>query len=238
MIYVPGAVFLEMRFLLLFVFVYPTLLFSQEYVSYKVEPGENPNVVLPVTARYSYADFQQGAVLMRSGVVSRANLNYSQLHGQMQFIRSADTLFVSNVEDVKHVVLGNDTFYFQKNWLRQFACSGKIRLAEHKVLDYANNEKLGPYSGKSSGAVERVQSIDNMAVIDKSYVAREVLTFVERNNYYFSDRFGRFVLANKKNILDLFGKSTSGLEKYLAEVKPNYNKREDMLALLGLLQSN
>ncbi len=233
----PCAVFLGMRFLLFFFLLDPLLLISQEYLSYKVEPGENPNVVLPVSARYSYNEFKPGAVLMSTGVTSRAQLNYNHLYGQMQFLKTGDTLYVSNVDDVKYVAVGTDTFYYQKYWLRQIACSGKIRLAEHKMLDYANNEKMGPYGGKSPGAVERVQSIDVVGAIDKNYIAREVLIFVERNSYYFSDRFGRYVPANKKNILDVFGKSTPGLEKYLSDAKPVYTRREDMLALLDQLKS-
>lgn len=225
-----------MRGLLFCFFMCPLIIFSQDYVSYKVEPGEKPDIALPLTARYSYAAFQPGMVFLRGGMVSRANLNYSHLFGQMQFLKTGDTLYLSNVEDVKYAVVGNDTFYFQKYWLRQFACSGKIRLAEYKVLDLANKEKIGAYGGKSLGSIEAIQSIDNVSSIDKSYTAREVLIFVERNSYYFSDRFGKFILANRKNLLDLFGKSNPDLDKYLSDTRPNYTSREDMVALLNHLQ--
>ncbi len=225
-----------MRFLLVCFCMYPLIIFSQDYVFYKVGPGEKPDYALPVTARYSYPDFTPGVVFFKNGVASRANLNYSHLFGQLQFIKTADTLYVSNVEDVKYAVVGNDTFYFQKYWLRQFACSGKIRLAEYKVLDFANKEKLGPYGGKSLGAIEAVQGIDNVSSIDKNYTVREELIFVERSSYFFSDRFGHFIVANKKNLVDLFGKSNPGLQKYLTDTKPNYNRREDMVALLNHLR--
>jgi hypothetical protein len=225
-----------MRLLLVCFSLYPLIIFSQDYVSYKVEPGEKLNEALPVTARYSYPDFMPGVVFFKDGVVSRANLNYSHLFGQLQFLKSRDTLYVSNVDDVKYVVVGNDTFYFQKYWLRQFACSGKVRLAEYKILDFANKEKIGPFGVKSLGAIEAVQSIDNVSSIDRNYTARETLIFVERNSYFFSDRFGNFIVANKKNLVDLFGKANPGLQKYLAEIKPNYNRREDMVALLNRLR--
>lgn len=225
-----------MRVLLFCFFMHPFILLSQDYVSYKVEPGEKLNEAIPVTARYSYPDFKPGVVYFRDGVVSRANLNYSHLFGQLQFLKLADTLYVFNMEDVKYAVVENDTFYFQKYWLRQFACSGKVRLAEYKVLDFANKEKIGPYGGKSLGATEAIQSIDNVSSIDKNYTAREVLIFVERYSYFFSDRFGNFIVANKKNLMDLFGKSNPGLQKYLTDSKPNYNRREDMVALLNHLQ--
>ncbi len=225
-----------MRLLFLLVLLTSEIAFSQDYVTYKVEPGEKVTAALPVTVKYSYAQFQPGTVYFRDGKASRANLNYSHLFGQMQFLKGADTLYLDRVEDVNYIAVENDSFYYQnKIWVRQFASAAKIRLAEHRVLDFANQEKLGPYGGKSAGSVEMVQSIDVPGVIDKSYTAREVLFFIERNSYYFSDKFGRFYLANKKNIVDMFGKANTGIEKYLVTNKPDYTRREDMLTLLDYL---
>lgn len=225
-----------MRYLLIYMLVFPICLLGQDYVSYKVGPGEKPDVALPVLARYCYETFIPGTVHFRSGTISRATLNYSHLHRQMQFIRAGDTLSLTNETDIKFVVVGTDSFYFvQKYWLKQLAAQGPVKLAEHKLLDYANNEKMGAYNGKSLGSVERVQSIDNVGLIDKSYVAREELIFVERNFYYFSDRFGNFVQASRKNLIDLFGKSHPDLPKYLSDTKPNYYRRQDMLAIMDLL---
>ena len=58
--------------------------------------------------------------------------------------------------------------------------------------------------------------------------AKELMTFAITEVYYFGDKFGTFKVANKKNLMDLFGKKYPGLSDFLAQNKVNYQKEDDM----------
>lgn len=66
-------------------------------------------------------------------------------------------------------------------------------------------------------------------------VAKEVLTYKETIRYYFGDKFGQFRMANKKNLLAVFGNNKNQITSYLEENKVDFLKEADMLKLLDFL---
>jgi len=205
---------------------------------YKVNPGESVMYALPFEARYTYPAFKTAIVQFRNGNVGGGPMNYSCLLEEMEFVTDKmDTLALDDIPAVRYVAFEQDTFYrVQKFFVKQLATNGPIHLAERKSLTLANRERYGGHGelqgGSSIVAVDQLSSDVNTL---RKMVAKELLTFAETKLYYFGDKFGNFKIANKKNLMDAFGKQYAGLENFLAQNKVNYTKEEDMKLVLEFL---
>ena len=207
-------------------------------VLYQVKPGEPIMYTLPFDARYQYPTFKTGIVQFRNGNMGGGTMNYSCLMEEMDFVtEKMDTLALSEIPEIKYVAFETDTFYrVQKFFVRQVATNGNARLAERRSLSLSNRQKYGGHGelqgGSSVVAIEQLSSDVNTL---RKMVAQELLTFSLTKLYYFGDRFGNFKAANKKNLMDSYGKTYPGLENFLAQNKINYSKLEDMKLVLEFL---
>jgi hypothetical protein len=205
--------------------------FSQDIRQiYKVNPGQYVEEVLTAEVRFLYPEFKAGTVFFRSGNFGASKMNYNFLHQELQFINGTDTLALEGGPEIRMVVVEKDTFYFQdKLWLRQLASTGVVRMAEVKFLSFANNEKVGAFgqvnSGSSIDAIENMVTISN---VTRKLEANQILSFAMNQDYYFSDKYNNYRLANKKNIVNIFGNKCAGLGKFLESEKVNYHSLSDM----------
>jgi hypothetical protein len=207
---------------------------------YKVDPGQSVEEVLNAEVRFLYHEFKAGTVLFRSGNFGSSKMNYNFLHQELQFINGADTLALDKGEDIKHVTIEKDTFYFQdKLWLRQLASSGMVRMAEVKYLSFANSEKIGAFGQVNSGSsIDAIENMVTLANITRKLDANQILTFAMSQNYYFSDKYNNYRLANKKNIVNIFGNKCAGLGKFLESEKVNYHSLSDMNRVFNYIVSH
>jgi hypothetical protein len=207
---------------------------------YKINPGQSIDDVIKGEIRLMYPEFKAGYVLFRNGNFGASKMNYNFLHQELQFINGADTLALDGGEDIRHVIIEKDTFYYRdKQWLRQMASTGKVRMAELKFLEFVNREKIGAFgqvnSGSSIDAVENLVTISN---ITKKLETNQIITFAMNFNYYFSDKYDNYKLANRKNIANMFGNSCRGLDKFLESEKINYHSSTDMNKVFEYINSN
>lgn len=212
--------------------------FSQDTrQTYKVEPGQPVEEVLNAEIRFLYPEFKAGSVLFRNGNFGASKMNYNFLHQELQFINGADTLALDKGEDILHVIIEKDTFYFRdKQWLRQLASTGMVRMAEVKFLSLANSEKVGAFGQVNSGsAIDAIENMVTISNITKKLVANQILTFAMNQNYYFSDKYDNYKLANKKNIVNMFGNKCAGLDNFLNSEKINYKNGDDMKKVFDYL---
>ncbi len=167
-------------------------------------------------------------------------MNYNFLHQELQFINGADTLALDKGEDIKHVVIEKDTFYFRdKQWLRQLTSSGRVHMAEVKFLSLVNSEKIGAFGQVNSGsAIDAIENMVTISNITKKLVANQILTFAMNQNYYFSDKYGNYKLANKKSVVNMFGNKCAGLDKFLNSEKINYHSFSDMQKVFNYIDAH
>lgn len=206
--------------------------------TYKVQPGEAIMQSLPAGVGYLYPSFKQGQVQFKNGNMGSAMMNYSPLLEEMDFINEKmDTMALNDIESMKYIVIEKDTFYrVQKFFVQQIANNREIRLCERRTVALANREKLGGHgelqNGSSIGAIEQLSNSQNPL---RQMVAQQVMTFSLDKTYYFGDKYGNFRLANRKNLLDIFGNQYPGLNDFLTVNKINYMKADDMKLVLEFL---
>ncbi|MGB4773394.1 MAG: hypothetical protein WBP58_18155 [Chitinophagaceae bacterium] len=219
-----------------------TFLLSKDALSqsqtYKVQPGEVIMQSLPAGVGYLYPSFKPGQVQFKNGNLGGAMMNYSPLLEEMDFINEKmDTMALNDIESMKYIVIEKDTFYrVQKFFVQQIANNREIRLCERRTVALANREKLGGHgelqNGSSIGAIEQLSNSQNPL---RQMVAQQVMTFSLDKTYYFGDKYGNLRLANRKNLLDVFGNQYPGLNDFLTVNKINYMKADDMKLVLEFL---
>jgi hypothetical protein len=209
---------------------------TQQY--YKIQPGQPIEEVLTNEVRFLHPEFKAGTVLFRNGSIGASRLNYNFYHQELQFINGEDTLALDKGEEIRYVAIEKDTFYFrEKQWIRHIASKSNVRLAEAKYLAFANVEKTGMY-----GQVMANTTVDSyqmtVANVPKNIDANQILTFVMTQDYYIGDRLDKYMLANKKNIGNMFGNKCPGIEKFLETEKINYKNGDDMKKVFDYLSNN
>jgi hypothetical protein len=210
---------------------------SQSVKKFRVNPGEQVIKVIPAEDIYTYPQFMLGQVQFKNGKLGSAKMNYNSLLGEIEFIDDKnDTIALDDVESMHYVAINSDTFYYFKRYLRQLSNKNGVKLAENKEIDVINREKVGGFGETNGGSVEVKESVSANSSQMKTLVAKQILTLSENFVYFFGDRFNKFRQANRKNIMDMFGKMKPDLGKYLDDNKLNYFDKNDMTRLAEYLQ--
>jgi len=210
---------------------------SQSVKKFKVNPGEQVVKVIPVADIYTYPQFILGEVQFKNGKLGSAKMNYNSLLGEIEFIDDKnDTIAMDDAESMHYVAINTDTFYYYKQYLRQMSNKNGVKLAENRSIVLINREKIGGFGEVNGGSVEAKELVSANANPMKTLVAKQILTFSENYVYYFGDRFNKFKQANRKNIMEMFGKLKPELGKYLDDNNLNYFSKNDMIKLADYLQ--
>jgi hypothetical protein len=225
-------------FFILFCVIISHSLFAQDLKTFKVNPGEKVYDVITPANRYTFTDFQIGQVFFRNNAVGTARMNYNALLASVEFIdNKGDTLALDNLESIRHITIAADTFYYDKVFVEKLATKGNIRLGRFWIIMLSNHQRLGSMGQPTDASVDAYTSLSSSGNALKTMVAKEILTYKEHIRYYFGDKFGQFRLANRKNLLAVFGNNKNQISSYLEEDKVDFLREADMLKLLDFLAS-
>src|SRR5687768_14838327 len=189
---------------LLLLLLCSSLSFAQTSNSYLVKAGSSISESIPAEELYQYPQFKKGMVFFKSGDKSAALLNYHRLLDEIQFIDpKGDTLAVANEELIKWITIDADSFFWDKGYIKLVEEKGPAKLAIRQILRLVDVKKRGAYDMSSSvSSITTVNSISNgyrrlnLALKQDVLIAKDV-------NYYFGDRNNHFLIANKKNLMEL-----------------------------------
>ena len=205
---------------------------AQKEKAYPVKVGEIPNKVLPNEAMYVLPAFTWGTAWFRNGSSSAKRFNYNFLLDEMHFINEGgDTLAIADPLLISSVVIDSMLFYFDKGYVREIFKQGVYKLAmKQQMVQIADKTRGGYDIASGSSSITTYGYINNSnSRIYRLQVAKDVL-FKRKISFYIADASNHFLKADKKNFHALFEDKT--ITKYLKEHKVNFNKAEDVTALL------
>ena len=189
----------------------------------------------PIQERYRYPEFISGRVLFKNGIYSDTWLNYNFLMGEMEFIKSRDTLSIINKKDIRYVVVAQDTFFYDKGYL-ELISGGPVKVVLKQYIKLKEVLKKDSYGTSSSGSA--TNSYGTLPVDGNFYklAANEDMVFQKTLEYYLSTPSGSFAPFNKKSVLRLFPQNEDVINAYLKSSKVDFNKREDLIRLAEYLR--
>ena len=211
-----------------------TLAQHPKYSKVKVE--QNVIKETPNKQKYQYQQFLPGVIATTSGTLSKGKFNYNLLLGEMHFIqRAGDTLAIANEFNIKQIVIGQDTFYYDVKfgYLQIKAHYSSVKLAAQQKLTILNNEKETAYGQSSAVSAIRQYSLytDNNGQIRKLENKGNVL-LTTTSAYFLIDKNRHSYIANKATVLELYKKHKNKIATFLKENKVDFHKEEDLNKLL------
>lgn len=194
-----------------------------------VKAGSNIMDVLPTAEVFYFPQFTSGKVFLRDGTVATAKLNYNRLVDEMHFISpKGDTLALDNEKDIKHIAIGDNTFYYDGGYVRLLSAGNHVLLAVKEVWVIKDAKRIGAM-GSTNGSVA-ITSFSSYNEGGRLYdlITNEDIVLTKVKHYYFGDGYNRFVLASKKNLMTLFPKEHRRLETYLKANKVDFTNKDDV----------
>jgi len=226
-----------MRVLLLFVLAYCCHSHAQDS-TILIKAGRSVNESLSIKDLYQYPQFVYSKVFSKSGDSTVAKLNYNKLFDEMQFIDfKGDTLSIANAPMLRLIRINDDVFYYDNGYVKLIKDTNGIKLAEKQTLRVSGKTKIGAYD--MPNPTSAIDSYGTLIVPTGFYqlVPREDILLAKKTEYYFGDKYNRFVWATRKNLLQQFSKQSRTLNAYLKENNVNLNSIEDLEKLLRFLAS-
>ena len=183
----------------------------------------------PISEIFLYPQFTSGRVLLRNGSAAEAKLNYSRLVDEIHFIdQKDDTFALDNENEVKYIVAGNDTFYYDEGYLRIVISGSFAKLAIRDVWVVSSTRQIGAYNSTNNSV--NMLSFKSLEEHGRLYdlVVNEDIILKKQEKYFFGDNFNQFVTASKANLLTLFPKEQQRIGIYLKENKINFTDKADL----------
>ena len=205
---------------------------AQTVKAYPVRVGEIPKEVLPNEAMYVLPAFTAGIAWFRNGTSSTQRFNYNFLLDEMHFIDAGgDTLAIAEPTLIKSVIIDSMVFYYDKGYVREIFKAGIYNLVIKQEMVQVADKTRGAYDAASgASSIKTYGTINNNnSQVYQLQVKKDVL-FKGVISYYISNGFNPFLKATRKNFHILFEKKD--MTKYIKEHKINFNKEEDLKALL------
>jgi hypothetical protein len=189
----------------------------------------------PVPERYMYPGFIEGRILFRNNLYSDRHLNYNYLLGEIEFIQAKDTLAIINKKDIKYITIAQDTFYYDKNYIKQLS-GGAIKLGLKEFIELKEIQSKDSYGIASSGAA--TTSYESMPLDGNFYklTPNKDLIFQRTLQFYLNFSGDEFTLMNRKNILQLFPSWENEIKSFLKTNKIKFNSEKDIVKLTDFIK--
>jgi len=190
----------------------------------------------PIQERYRYPEFISGRVQFRNGIYSETKLNYNFLLGEMEFIRSQDTLSIINKKDIRFIVVAQDTFFYDKGYL-ELLSGGPVKVVLKQYIKLKEVQNKDTYGIASSGSA--TNSYGSLPADGNFYklAANKDMIFQKTMEYYLATTTSGFVPFRKKNVMQLFPQKADTIKDYLKSNKVDFDSRDDLLRLADYLRS-
>ena len=188
--------------------------------------------LLPPKGIYRFANFTEGSVIFRSGIITAVRLNYNISSDEMHFIQqNGDTLAVADPASLSFINLNGSRFYYDKGYLQTIDTANSIILAFKQVL-LAEQERKEAYGGVKLH--EGVRTYDFFTGNGQKYILGEddLIKVSAREYYYFGDAYGHFSKAGKEYLYTHFANHKQEIRQFLKTHHINFNTLDDLLELM------
>jgi hypothetical protein len=227
---------MKTKHLCLALFLFNTCCYAQKSEQINVKAGTVVQDYFPFHTRYRYPEFLEGKVHFMNGTSEVTMLNYNLLTGKMDFIRTPDTLYITNKKDIKFITAESDTFYYDKGYL-EIISDGAVKVAVKQYFKQLAVLKKDPYGVSSQGSASTSNSTLPANAQLYKLTANQDVVFEKVLEYYLVTPSSGFVRFSKKNVMQLFPQKKDAVKAYLKSNKTDFNSREDILRLADFLGS-
>ncbi len=213
----------------LFLFINFSLL-AQKNEPVKVKAGTQLRDYFEPCERYLYADFTGGKAAFKNGKTYDCLFNYNFLSGEMEFIKLKDTLVVTDKDDLKSIVVRQDTFYYENGYLHQIQ-NGYIKVYSKQFMKIKDIQKKGAMGTINRSAAQESYDFYSTSALSYDLVTDTDIVLQKEEVFFFSTSPGEYSRFNRKNISTHISITKDLLKNYIKSNKVNFKSKEDLLQL-------
>jgi hypothetical protein len=184
---------------------------------------------------FLYDHFINGYVLLKSGVVEEAPLNYNTDDQSVYFIRNGKYMILSGLEEIDTVYLQNKKFVPLKSNLFEVITDS---LGTSVFITYSNLKKpLVATAGHGGSSRQSANEVSN--TVTSTYVNGGKLnhTSVEIEKHFWIIRKKKMYRAdNLKQLKTAYPSNAREIEKFITDNQINFILNEDLLKVAAFLQ--
>lgn len=203
---------------------------AQNNESVIVKAGTSVKDYFPLVERYLYPDFTEGIAFLTNDRIIPSLYNYNFLTSEMEFIKSNDTLFITNKKDLISIVVAQDTFYYHGGYL-QLIRSGQFKVFLKQGIVIKDIRKKG-----AMGTINRSAASESYDYFLDGHLSRKLVADIDMElqkaeKYFFSTAGEKFIPFNKKNLIKIMPGNRYFITNYIELKKVDFKSREDVLNL-------
>lgn len=219
-------------------FIFSGHLQAQLKKTVTVKAGSSIAETVPANDLFLYHEYIQGVIFYKNGKAGTARLNYNMLTDEMQFVSPKnDTLSIPAENTIDYMVIGNDSFYYDKGYLQLAFSNDLIKIAKKQRIKIIGREKTGAYGQPgTTAAIDNYDNINTRTGMQKLTVRQDIILGWE-DLLYIGDENNQFAIANKKNVSDMLPQYREVIKDYLKDNNVNFKKEADIIKLVNYLQS-
>jgi len=185
---------------------------------------------------FLYKDFKDGYVLMKSGVVEEAPLNYNSEDQGIYFIRNGKQMILTGLEEIDTIYLQNKKFVPLKSALFEVITDSTETFAfisySNKIKPLVATADQGGSSKKSSNQVSNTVTSVYVNGVNQNHVA------VEISKHYWIIRKKKIHRAdNITQVKKIFPDRSREIEKFITDNNISFVSDADILKLARFIQN-
>lgn len=223
-------------FWILFVIVNINQALAQSPQHAKIKAGADKVGNIPNQQKYQYAEFLPGKLVFNTGANAPGKFNYNILLGEVHFIPpSGDTLALANEFTIKHVIIGQDTFYYDSKagYLQVVGNYQPVKLAVQRKLAIIKNGKESGYDQTSSvSAIRQYSSYSDANGRIRTLSPKTDVLLSKVSTYYIIDLNQRTYPASKAALITIFNKHKSDINQFIKVNKISFHEDADLRKIL------
>ena len=209
-------------------------LFAQKNEKVIVKAGTRVIDNFPIADRYLYADFTAGKAIFSNDRIYPSVFNYNFVSGEMEFIKSNDTLIITDKRDLHLIVVAQDTFYYDGGYL-QLIQNGQLNVYLKQIFGIKDILKKGAMGTVNRSAASESYDYWLTAGLSKDLVADIDVVFQKEELYFFSTTGKDYMRFNRKNITKILPGKEDIVNNYITASKTDFESREDVLKLTDIV---
>ena len=209
-------------------------LFAQKNEKVIVKAGTRVIDNFPIADRYLYADFTAGKAIFSNDRIYPSVFNYNFVSGEMEFIKSNDTLIITDKRDLHLIVVAQDTFYYDGGYL-QLIQNGQLKVYLKQIFGIKDILKKGAMGTVNRSAASESYDYWLTAGLSKDLVADIDVVFQKEELYFFSTTGKDYMRFNRKNITKILPGKEDIVNNYITASKTDFESREDVLKLTEIV---
>lgn len=187
---------------------------------------------------YAYPTFAKGYVTYNHGKTYRSLFNYNLLSGTVQFIsEKGDTVDIANENTVSYIIIGKETFLYNKEYLKIISGNKVATLAEAKRVKLSDQKKIGAYGIANSANSISTYTTHFAYNSTNKLILQEDLVFTVTRKFYIIDANDKPMVYNKRNLLKTFPEASNKIEMYLKNKPIDFNSEQDLKQLTEYLKN-